>query len=735
MQLWSAIHRRLTSSYPYATGVLYVIVFLISLILGVTVLTTQVVTATDQQLHRNLERLLAVVGSDELPEGCATIKFPFFYAVTNSELDVHDQSTLDWQQVHLLAAAGSSFDRASLYSPKRSDFQNFLDFNFIQHRNCGIAITPFDGNHITSLTSRLEYKVKYIERDFRIWLARSKHDADRFYVLARIENIDPDQGNVFERFLIDLHYPRNTIETLQIDQINDGLLDITQRVPITENIERATLRQDDRIISANGRWWTETAERQTILYLELEFASAQTTAIALTNSSRLKRCELSRVDCAMSVVGTHGPIPFRGDTRTYSATIPFSQLFSHFEIYLNDEQVLHVRDTASVPDKVDPETTFRKFVFWPGNVLMDFAYKTALALNGVAPCPGSGATGEATCYLASERGGSSPTIRAGLFGQVMANSISIYMEQSIESPFFSPVSRTLVTAAVFLLGSTLLFSWQALRLQSQHKITSRRLSRTNAKLENISERLFRINESLKQYADNFLHEGENRLIALRAKVSRLPGGEEESILEDFATVMLRLKDSSSMFQIEDMVCKELDDNAGESFDLRASLERLIGELVEHETIVGIEFISCVRESRGSRLMLPAVSSPGRHRQQDDRFKQAIEKLLQNASDYRDNDTRIKVSLTQERGWAVIKIYNKGPTIDEAKLEEVFDFGSQFGGANAAEPRRRVPSSDHDHLGLGLFVARQIIRAYGGRCRLVNAEDGVIAEVRLPSDDR
>ncbi|MEM6849628.1 MAG: ATP-binding protein [Pseudomonadota bacterium] len=84
----------------------------------------------------------------------------------------------------------------------------------------------------------------------------------------------------------------------------------------------------------------------------------------------------------------------------------------------------------------------------------------------------------------------------------------------------------------------------------------------------------------------------------------------------------------------------------------------------------------------------------------------------------------RVSLVNERDDVVVTVADDGPGIDPARLGEVF------------EPFVRLEesrSSETGGAGLGLSIARQLIRTHGGEIALTNRpEGGLDAVVRLPS---
>ena len=104
-----------------------------------------------------------------------------------------------------------------------------------------------------------------------------------------------------------------------------------------------------------------------------------------------------------------------------------------------------------------------------------------------------------------------------------------------------------------------------------------------------------------------------------------------------------------------------------------------------------------------------------------RIGQVISNLLSNAFKYAAG-SRVDVGLVRDGDMAVLKIEDHGPGIPETALERI------FGRFERAAPR------NFGGMGLGLYVARELIAAHGGAIRARNRDGGgVTFEVRLPTE--
>ena len=101
------------------------------------------------------------------------------------------------------------------------------------------------------------------------------------------------------------------------------------------------------------------------------------------------------------------------------------------------------------------------------------------------------------------------------------------------------------------------------------------------------------------------------------------------------------------------------------------------------------------------------------------IKRALRNLIENAVYYGE---QARVSLVSEGDQAVIRIVDNGPGIDPSEMDSVF------------EPFVRLEQSRSRQtggMGLGLSIARQVVRNHGGEVSLKNLEPGLKVEVTLP----
>jgi signal transduction histidine kinase len=108
---------------------------------------------------------------------------------------------------------------------------------------------------------------------------------------------------------------------------------------------------------------------------------------------------------------------------------------------------------------------------------------------------------------------------------------------------------------------------------------------------------------------------------------------------------------------------------------------------------------------------------------DYRIEQLLDKLLDNARDYRHEDSLIIVRLYRQEYDCYLEVENNGPNIPDELLAGVFN----------SMVSARTAGAGHAHFGLGLYIVRLISQFHGGRVSAHNLANpsGVLFRVSLP----
>ena len=107
-----------------------------------------------------------------------------------------------------------------------------------------------------------------------------------------------------------------------------------------------------------------------------------------------------------------------------------------------------------------------------------------------------------------------------------------------------------------------------------------------------------------------------------------------------------------------------------------------------------------------------------------RLQQLLGNLVLNAIKYGNQGAPVRVSVIGEEAELRFEVRNSGPTIDPAVLKQIID--------PLKRGAQQETSSDREgSLGLGLFIAREIVKAHGGEISARGEDTETVFAVRLP----
>lgn len=109
----------------------------------------------------------------------------------------------------------------------------------------------------------------------------------------------------------------------------------------------------------------------------------------------------------------------------------------------------------------------------------------------------------------------------------------------------------------------------------------------------------------------------------------------------------------------------------------------------------------------------------------DRIAQVVSNLVVNALEYSPPETRVRVELgCADPQRVTLAVHNAGPPIEPATIATLFDPFKRGAASATSAPRKG--------LGLGLFIAREIVRAHGGSIDVrSDAPEGTTFTVSVP----
>ena len=291
-----------------------------------------------------------------------------------------------------------------------------------------------------------------------------------------------------------------------------------------------------------------------------------------------------------------------------------------------------------------------------------------------------------------------------LFGIVtlITIALSVYLARSITTPI------TYLAA-------------EADNLRRSRDLSARmqRLPRRRDEIGRLSESLIELTDELQKrmaatagFAADVSHELKNPLSSLRSAtetISRISDQKQQKklmniILRDVVRLDRLITDISRASRLDNEMAGE----SATKIDLR--------DLVDN-------FVAARQPTTESHtLSFDAVDDPVLVNVQDGRLVQILDNLLGNAVSFAPSGTAISFSVGMtETGEARLEVRDKGPGIPPDRLEEVF---------NRFYSERPAGEAFGEHSGLGLSIAQQIARGYGGNL-VVRNEDGACFTLTLP----
>ena len=291
-----------------------------------------------------------------------------------------------------------------------------------------------------------------------------------------------------------------------------------------------------------------------------------------------------------------------------------------------------------------------------------------------------------------------------LFGIVtlITIALSVYLARSITTPI------TYLAA-------------EADNLRRSRDLSARmqRLPRRRDEIGRLSESLIELTDELQKrmaatagFAADVSHELKNPLSSLRSAtetISRISDQKQQKklmniILRDVVRLDRLITDISRASRLDNEMAGE----SATKIDLR--------DLVDN-------FVAARQPTTESHtLSFDAVYDPVLVNVQDGRLVQILDNLLGNAVSFAPPGTTISFSVGMtETGEASLAVRDKGPGIPPDRLEEVF---------NRFYSERPAGEAFGEHSGLGLSIAQQIARGYGGNL-VVRNEDGACFTLTLP----
>jgi dedicated sortase system histidine kinase len=230
----------------------------------------------------------------------------------------------------------------------------------------------------------------------------------------------------------------------------------------------------------------------------------------------------------------------------------------------------------------------------------------------------------------------------------------------------------------------------------------------------VLERLAQYNAYLEKLAGRLTHELRTPIAVVRSSLDNMKLQDDA---RNSAVYLARAEDG--LRRLETILTR-----MSEATRLEQTVRSGERELFDARTVLAgcVEGYAAAYPARRFNLTLPetAVSLRG----SPDLFAQMLDKLAANAIDFATGDDAVEIELGTSGDTALLRVSNTGPLLPAEMKERLFEsMVSVRAGRATQEP----------HLGLGLYIVRQIAQFHGGDATASNRADGsgVVFELRFP----
>jgi signal transduction histidine kinase len=137
-----------------------------------------------------------------------------------------------------------------------------------------------------------------------------------------------------------------------------------------------------------------------------------------------------------------------------------------------------------------------------------------------------------------------------------------------------------------------------------------------------------------------------------------------------------------------------------------------------------EEIDILRSAMPGHAILLEIEGTAQGSFDASRLREAISNLVSNAATYGETDTPIVVRLIGHGEAIRLSVENAGEALTREELDDLFE-------PLARGREERTAAGAHTHLGLGLFIVREVTRAHGGEISAEFADGKTRFTLHLP----
>ena len=224
-------------------------------------------------------------------------------------------------------------------------------------------------------------------------------------------------------------------------------------------------------------------------------------------------------------------------------------------------------------------------------------------------------------------------------------------------------------------------------------------------------RLHQHNRFLENMPRTLRHEINNPLNALSTSLQNLEHEESEVAREKYLEAAKR-----AVLRIGTLV-----QNLADAASLEEALESEEFEKIDLHMLVQNYLANCRAAHPDCSFEYHGTEREAVVEASDFRIEQLLDKLIDNAIDFSEPGTAIRVGLASTASDVALSVSNPGPTIEPDSLKTVFD---SMVSVRENNPDNRL------HFGMGLYVVRVIAEHHGGSVKAENLPSGLGVTIRV-----
>ena len=301
------------------------------------------------------------------------------------------------------------------------------------------------------------------------------------------------------------------------------------------------------------------------------------------------------------------------------------------------------------------------------------------------------------------------------FGGVLA--FVVLELQGIVFPALYPKQWSSLITAVGYLSLTLFMGLVGVIFERSRKKAFNQLQATLAELSAANERLHALNQEKSDLLGIVAHDLRNPLNAVQGFAEFIVNHRESNVgqVSNDAKQIIR-----AAAKMNHLINDLLDLNAIEEGKMKLKME----EVELHSAVAStLQIHQMAADAKGITLELEPASSPVNVQADSRAFVQIVDNLLTNALKFSPKNSQVKISVTQARGFAMVRVRDQGPGLrpeDHARLFQKF-----------AKLSAR-PTAGESSTGLGLSIVKRMAGAMNGTvdCESVFGQ-GATFIVQLP----